>query len=89
MERTNLSLSSHWGLAGSWLRLRKYRTAIRSAADRDPPGCPEPAAVVISTTWILSLLAISSSSATLMSFMSLALDPWCQEVVHPGVSVGQ
>ena len=44
--------------------LSKKSTAIISAMEAQEVGCPEPAAFVISTAEILSLLAISERAST-------------------------
>src|SRR5436853_2637613 len=58
------SRSGHAGRVGSWRITLKNNAVTNSAADSDPPGCPEPASPIMVTMFLRIRLAMRLSSAT-------------------------
>jgi hypothetical protein len=80
--RTKRSLSTQSGFFGSCFIMWKYSATRMSAADSEPPGCPEPASYIILIEWALTFLAIvSNSPMNSASYISKSASPWAAQRV--------
>ena len=66
-DNTNLSLSGFFGLLESMFISLKKSVVTISAADKDPPGCPDADSVNIETISFLISLDIDFNSSTLLT----------------------
>ena len=75
MDNTKRSLFSSFGFLGSTFNSTKYKYVNTSAADKDPPGCPDLAACVDLMIPLRTSFAVFFNSAVVIVSTTLSYSP--------------